>query len=438
MADSQRNRDNSDDTSVEQFFDLEFYYGGACAEPDGILDLEVQAPNEPRLPGQHPRLELYQDQTISSEAVASTSPINETAMADVSFETVGEPSQPTTHTGNESLHQYEQPSGTDSPNAEMVHIDARIEEIDLILERRELQKRRHTILQNLPGPQQARASERPGFQTLGTASDSRTQLSSQGVTSDEASQRSDLFVSIILEPIWLIRYANDFVSQPTGNFPFNNNWADHPRQNVPVGTAFRHGVAFADPPNNTHRGSSHFEVLEQSSKAGTELSETGSVHLLNNMPARRPSSGPNHQCGTKGPFPGLSSDQTTMQSSLTDSQHRHSLNLDTIQYISAISSSQYDRALHNSETSMIIRKRLGSPQPAKVQRLSAIQRQLAKKTGVPEISLNVMCFNTEPPPKRRLTGSQKRNRKDVENVGGSCFLCLVLKKKVPRLDTDFF
>ena len=198
MANSQRNLDNSDDTNVEQFFDLEYYYGGACAEPDGILDLEVQAPNEPRLPGQHPRLELHQDQTISSEAVASTSPNKEMAMANVSFETVGEPSQPATHTGNVSLHQYEQPSGTDSPNAEMVHIDARIEEIDLILERRELQKRRHTILQNLPGPQQVEASERPGFQTLNTVRDSRIQLNSQGVTSDEASQGSDLFVSIII------------------------------------------------------------------------------------------------------------------------------------------------------------------------------------------------------------------------------------------------
>ena len=220
---------------------------------------------------------------------------------------------------------------------------------------------------------------------------------------------------------------------------------DHPRQNVPVDTDFRYGVAFADPPNfgfgnlsnNTHRGSSHFEVLGQSSKPGTELSNTGSVHLLNNIPARLPNSGPNHQCETQGPFPGLNSDRITMQSSLTDLQHKHGLNLDTVQHISAISSSQYHRALHNSERNMIIRKGLGSPQPTKVQHLSAIQRQLAKKTGVPETSLRVMCFNTEPPPKRRLTGSQKRNRKDVENVGGSCFLCLVFKKKVPRLDTDF-
>ena len=201
MADSQRNLDHSEDASVEQFFDLESYYEGACAEPDGILDSEVQAPNEPRVPSQLPRLELYQDHASSSEAVASMSLNNETAMTDKSFATVGGSPQPATHTINESLHQYEQPSGTDSPNAEMIHIDARLEEIDLILERRELQKRRHTILKSLPEPQQAQASERPGPQILGTASDIWTQPDSQGVTSGDAGQRSDLFVSVILDLI---------------------------------------------------------------------------------------------------------------------------------------------------------------------------------------------------------------------------------------------
>lgn len=201
MADSQRNLNHSNDASVEQFFDLEHYYGGACAEPDGFLDSGGQAPNEPRHPTQISRLELHQDQTISLEAVAPMSLNNETAMTNASFETVEEPSQPANHTGTESLHQYEQPSGTDDPNAEIVHIDARIEEIDLILERRELQKRRHTILQNLPGPQQAQTSERPGFQVLGTVKDSSSQLDSQSVTSCVASQRSDLFVSVLLELI---------------------------------------------------------------------------------------------------------------------------------------------------------------------------------------------------------------------------------------------
>ena len=195
MADSQCNLHHSDDASIEQFFDLECYYEGACAERNGILDSEVQAPNEPR-PSSQTRLELHQNQPFSSAAVASVSLNNETVMTNAPFESVGEPPQPATHTGNESLHQYEQPSGLDSPNAEIVRIDARLEEIDLILERRELQKRRHTILQKSPGPQQVQASEHPEFQILGT-DDSRTQLDSQVVTSGEASQRSDFFVSII-------------------------------------------------------------------------------------------------------------------------------------------------------------------------------------------------------------------------------------------------
>ena len=217
-----------------------------------------------------------------------------------------------------------------------------------------------------------------------------------------------------------------------------------PRQSVPVGTDSRYDVAFrrpstfgfADLSNNAHIGSSHFEVLEQSSKAGTALSSTDSVHLPNYMPVGLASFGPNCQCGTQGTLPGLGPDQSIMQSSLTEPQQRHGLNSDTVQYVSAKSSAQHDRALNNSETSMIIRKRLGSPQPTNAQRVSAI-RQLSRKTGVPEVSLGMMCFNTEPPPKRRRTGSQKRNKKDVENVGGSCFLCLVFKKKVPCLETEF-
>ena len=218
-----------------------------------------------------------------------------------------------------------------------------------------------------------------------------------------------------------------------------------PRQNVPGSTDFRYDVAFRDPSNfgcaelshNAHRGSSHFEVIDQSSKAVSELSNNDSVLLPNYTPTGRPRSGPNDQWGIQGPVPGLGSGQTGMQSSLRESQYRQGLDLDTVQHVSADSSTQHDRALHNSETSMIIRKRRGSPQPTEVQHLSAIQRQLAKKTGVPEISLGVMCFNTDPPPKRRRTSSQKRNKKDVESIGGACFLCLVFKKKVLFLDTDF-
>ena len=200
MADLQHYIDNSHDLSIEPFFNLDSYYDDGSAEPDSTFDSEPQTLNQPRPSSQFSWSQLHQDQAISSEAAVM--PLNnETAMMDISFEPVGGPSQPATDTANQSLHRHEQPSGTDSPNAEIVHIDARIEEIELKLERRELQKRRQAILQNLPGPQQAQAFERPGIQTFGTASDSRTQFNGQGVTFDETNQGSGLLVSIILELI---------------------------------------------------------------------------------------------------------------------------------------------------------------------------------------------------------------------------------------------
>ena len=450
MAETRRNPNHSDEASVEQFFDFEEYYEGACGGPDGILGSDFQASDEPGSLGQDQWLKSRQDEAVpSADTVAAvTSLANETAMTDASFENVGGSSEPATHIENEPLYRHEWPSWTDNLNAKINHIDDRIEEIDLMLERRKLLKRRQAILQISPGPQQAQASEHPGSQAFGTMSDSRAQVNNQCVNFDGASQRSDLFVSIILQLIWLSRYANDITSQPPGTASFNNDRMSHSnninissssndtRQNVPVGTDFRDSSksAFADLSNNAHGRSSQFESDEQSSVASTELSNTNSMDLDHYMPAGLPSSGLNHQCGTEGPVPRCTSDQITMQSSLTISQHTHGLNLDTVQHVSAKSSSRYDQALNNTEASVIIRKSLGSSQPTK---LSAIQRQLAKKTGVPEISLGVMCFNTEPPPKRRRTGAQKSNKKDVENVGGSCFLCLVLKKKVLRLDFNF-
>ena len=200
MADSQVNIDDSHDPSVESLFDFNSYYNDGSAEPDSTFDSEPQTLNRLGPSSQIPWSELHPDRAISSEA-AATSLNNETAMMDISSEPVRGPSQPAVDTGNESLHRYGQQYRTDSPDTEIQHIDTRIEEIDLELERRQLQKRRQAILQNLPGPQQAQAFERPGIQTFGTASDSRTQFNSQSVAPDEASQRSDLFVSIVLELI---------------------------------------------------------------------------------------------------------------------------------------------------------------------------------------------------------------------------------------------
>ena len=238
------------------------------------------------------------------------------------------------------------------------------------------------------------------------------------------------------------------ISQSPVIVPFNNNWVENSynanistsgkdsMQMLNAGVDSRYGVAFTNPSyfgfadlsSDAHGESSDFEVLEQSGKADAELSSLNSVNPLNSIPPGLPSSGSNHQYGMQGPIPALVSDQTSMQPSLTNVQHEHGL--DPIQPAPTWSSFQHDRPVQNSDMNVIIRKRPRSPQPTEAQRLSAVQHQLAKRTGVPEISLDVMCFNEEPQSKRSRTSSQKQNKKDVENVGGSCFLCLVYKKKV--------
>ena len=209
-------------------------------------------------------------------------------------------------------------------------------------------------------------------------------------------------------------------------------------QIVPVGADLHSDVAsteplnsgFADLLSNAFEGSSHFETVEHFGHANTGPLNLNSLYTFDDLPAGPPNCGPNSHQGLQGSFSALAIDQTTMQSSSTSLQQRPSLNSDPVQHALNLSSSQPTRTLQSSETSIIVRKRPTSPQPTNVQRLSTIQRQLAKKTGVPEISLGVMCFGRESQSKRRRTSSQKRSKKDVENAGGSCFLCLALKKKV--------
>ena len=186
MPDTQHNVDLSD---IEQFFDLEHYYEESCAEPDITFDSRLQAPNESRRPSQISGFEPSQVEVTSSKA-AAVSHNDETIMRDVSFESLEGPSQPLNDTRNEVLHDQEHRSGTYGPSPEIVHIDDRIEEIDLILERRRLQKRRQAILQNLLEPQQAQTSERPQPQAVSIANDSGTQSHCLDVTSDEVSKKA--------------------------------------------------------------------------------------------------------------------------------------------------------------------------------------------------------------------------------------------------------
>ena len=92
-------------------------------------------------------------------------------------------------------------------------------------------------------------------------------------------------------------------------------------------------------------------------------------------------------------------------------------------------------ALHNHQPNQTpvmgkapTRKRRRSPQGASEQRMSATRKQVSKQSRVPENHLIIWC--SEPAPKNIRTTSQKQNKKAVEKAGGSCFLCLVLKKQV--------
>ena len=266
---------------------------------------------------------------------------------------------------------------------------------------------------------------------------------------DEASKKSESVVSITSELIYLMRYANNLISQPTGTVPFDHNgehqfysanfstFDNDPMQMVSVGTELHSGVAFTDTSNsgyanlsnNPFEGSSHLKTLEHFDHADTGPSNLSSLHQIDNLPAGPPNYGPNNFHGLQGSLSALDTDHTIMQSSSTSLQHGPSLNTDLLQHAPNLSSSQLEKTLYSSETSMIVRKRPATPQPTDAQ-LSALQIQLAKKTGVPQISLGVMCFNPKSQPKRRRTSSQKRSKKDVEDAGGSCFLCLVIKKKV--------
>lgn len=73
-------------------------------------------------------------------------------------------------------------------------------------------------------------------------------------------------------------------------------------------------------------------------------------------------------------------------------------------------------------------RRQSSPDLTHDQRLRALNQQISRRTGVPEVSLSTFCI--ELPQKRSRTDEQKRNKRLVENAGGSCFFCVLNKRKV--------
>lgn len=140
-------------------FDFEKYYGEDYAGPESNPDAEPRAHN--------------------------------------GFESLGEPSQPPIRTGNESLHEYAPPSDIENPNAEFHHIEEEPEEVDVRLKRCELERRRRESHRILPTEHQAQTYERPGSMRLNTSSKHSSQLTSESVTSNDASQTSHLVVSTV-------------------------------------------------------------------------------------------------------------------------------------------------------------------------------------------------------------------------------------------------
>ena len=399
--------DSSDpiDLSVDQFFDIEHYYGKDSAEPQGAPSAGSQLLSDPRPSNRMSGSEPYYEQVQSSE-VATISQIYPDDCTDSHTESLQPPSKYYTTSGNEPFPQYGQPSFIANTNAELHHIENELEEVELRLKRRELQRRRQELLKVLPTEQPAQTFEHPQVQKEGTA---------------------------------MVSPMNSFVDQPYDT-P-NNTSALNSSQQQNAGIDPPDGINSTGPLyfgfnnllNDPQGVSSCLGVPEQLCRSDARLFSLVSTDVPNSMPAPPPGSSRQEEMQTS--IPAFSSEQASWQSLSASPQHTQSL--DTTHRVSTFSSTQQDQAVHSPDMSVIIRKRPRLPQPPKARPLSAIQHELARRTGVPEVSLGVMCFNTEPLPKRSRTGSQKQNKKDVQSGGGSCFLCFISKKKVLDLKFEY-
>ena len=394
--------DDSDliDLSVDQFFDIENYYEEISADPQGAPSAKSQSLSDPRPASRTLRPEPYHEQVESSE-VAAISQSYANNFAGSHTESLQAPSKHHTTFENESFPWYRQPSTLENPNAELQFIENELEEVELRLKRRELQRRRHELLNDLSTEQRAQISEHPQVQKTRTAriSPTNNSLDEPYNTPDNASA---------LDPLQkqnaVIDSRYDLVSTNPLSFEFDNL------------------------PTNPQGASSYFGVPEQFNANDARPLSLEYADVPNSMPAPPPDVGSRRQDEMQTSISAFSSNQASWQPLSAGPQYEQ--NLHTTQGVSTFSSIQYDQAIQSPDKSVIIRKRPRLPQPTKARALSAIQYQLAKQTGVPEASLGVMCFNTKPLPKRSRTGSQKQNKKDVQNGGGSCFLCLINKKKV--------
>ena len=111
------------------------------------------------------------------------------------------------------------------------------------------------------------------------------------------------------------------------------------------------------------------------------------------------------------PTPHLANSATTQHPAVADSVHARLPGAD----------SNFKKASH---------KKSPNPERGADHRLSRARRTLSKQAAVPEESLVLLTFDTNPAPKRRRTEVQRENKRMVMEAGGSCLLCLLTKKRV--------
>ena len=202
---------------------------------------------------------------------------------------------------------------------------------------------------------------------------------------------------------------------------------------VPTTPSYFNSLAL---PNSTPEVLSHLEVAEQSRVAFTDASGPD-VNDITDIPNSVlagvydfetinhfgvPSSMSNPLSGQPSTYPALSGSlhgqfpDPARSASSSSVLHHHQLNQTPVM----------DKA--------ITRKRRRSTQGNPEQRMSATRKQLSKQSRVPETYLGTM-WCSEPASKNSRTTSQRQNKKAVENAGGACFLCLVLKKQVYIIGT---
>jgi len=108
----------------------------------------------------------------------------------------------------------------------------------------------------------------------------------------------------------------------------------------------------------------------------------------------------------------------------------HFANSATMQHLAMTDSVHVRLPGANSNFEKASHKRsLNSERDAEYQ-LSRARRTLSKQAAVPEDSLVLLTFDTNPAPKRQRTEVQRENKRMVIEAGGSCLLCLLTKKRV--------